>query len=80
MLTLLYCDYTFNYKPGKALGNANALRRFPLLDSLPKVLQHTATILSTLLTGATQIKENERDRDPLLSEVQRMVTSAGQRG
>ncbi|XP_058858757.1 uncharacterized protein K02A2.6-like [Acipenser ruthenus] len=78
-LTLAAYDYSFRYKPGEDLGNADALSRLPLPEGPQKVPMPTETVLllewlSTSPLDARQVSK-ATERDPVLSRIRRMVTN-----
>ena len=78
-LTLSAYSYTIRHKPGRTLGNADALSRLPRSvttssDSTPADIIHLMEHLSTTSCTAAHIKE-WTSKDPLLSQVYRYVMS-----
>ena len=76
-LTLSAYSYTIKYKPGKKLGNADALNRLPRKattdsDCIPGDLVHLLNHLSTTMTSSEHIKR-WTDTDPILSRVRQYI-------
>ena len=78
-LTLSAYEYTFQYKSGKDLANADALSRLPLPNTtssvkLPGELTQLVNYLSCTPITANEIR-SWTDKDPTLSKVRRFVLS-----
>lgn len=76
-LTLSAYQYTIRHKAGKLLGNADALSRLPLPDTIsidkqPADLLHLIDHLSATTVNAAAIK-HWTSRDPVLSKVMKYI-------
>ena len=77
VLTLSAYSYTIKHKPGKNLGNADALSRLPQTvttdsDCIPGDLVHLLNHLSTTTVSSEHIKR-WTDTDPILSRVRQYI-------